>query len=159
MVWHAAGSAKIPVARPWPDQAKPSTTTLHRGQSDTAEKHTATKAAPTKDVTFTPIDKKAELLPKESRQQPNKLQETEQPHAASAEQADSPHLQPTSTADTHEPVMDFALHPTAVETVRHFMKSQVRWLLNSVRETIRSSNKNASSASQPEQPIQQKESR
>lgn len=151
VAWHTAGSAKIPVGRPWPDQAKPSTTALHRGQSDTAEQHTATKDAPTKDATSTSI------LPKESRQQSIKLQKAEQPDAASAQQAASPHLQPT--ADTREPVLDFASHPTAVETVRHFVKSQVRWLLNSVRDSFRSSSKYGSSASQPEQQTQQKESK
>ena len=152
MVLHIAGSARIPLARPLPDfQAKPSTTAVHRGQSDTADQHT-----PTKDVISISMDKKAEKLPKESRQQAVKLQEAEQPRAASAQQPASSHSQ--LAAETHEPVLDFASHPTAVETVRHFVKSQVRWLLNSVRQSFRSSNKNGSSASQPEQQIQQKES-
>ena len=149
MVLHVVGSARIPFARPLPDQAEPGTATSHRGQSDTAEQHT-----PTQDVTSTSVDKKAEMLPKESRKQSVKLQEAEQPHAAPAQQAGSSHSQPT--AETHEPVLDFASHPTAVETVRRFVKSQVRWLLNSIKQSFRSGDQNGSSASQPEQ---QKESK
>ena len=151
---HIAGSPRIPLAKPLLDQAKPSTTALHRGQSDTAEGHTPTKDAI---CTSMDVDKKAEMLPKESKQQSDTLQEAEQPHAAPAQQAATSSSQ--LAVETHEPLSNFASHPTAVESVRHFVKSQVRWLLNSIRQSFISSNKNGAPPSQPEQQTQQKESK
>ena len=151
MLLHIAGNARMPLAKPLLHQAKPSTTVLHEGQSDTMGQH-----PPTKDAASTSMDadKKAETLPKESRQQSDKLQEAEQPHAASAHLAADSHSQPA--AETHESVLDFASHPTAVDTVRRFVKNQVRWFLDSIRQSFTSSNKNDSSASQPDKQAQQR---
>lgn len=135
---------------PVQDQAMQSTKPLREGQSGAAKPDT-----PASDSNPAPVEKRTQMLPKESRPQASKQQQAEQPHGTSEQPDASAKTQPS--AEAHEPIFDFASHPTAVETVRQYAKKQFRWLLNSIQQSLNRSNKSDNSSSQPEQEEKKKE--
>lgn len=150
MLMRTTGSARTPLVGPMQDQAMQSTKALHEGQSEAAKLHT-----PASDSSPAPVVKKTQMLPDESRPQLVKQQQAEQPHGSSV-QPDA-NAKPQPSADAHEPMFDFASHPTAVDTVRQYAKKQFRWLLNSIQQSFTRSNKNENSSSHQEQEVKQKQ--
>ena len=146
------GSTRFPSAKTLPDQPSPSSTACGESKKHQPEG----KQAARPDGASTCTGEQVSLLPQESKKQSDKLEEAHKP-AAPAQHAAS--TEPPPAAQSRETVLNFASHPNAVDAIRCYGKSQVRWLLESISHTFKKGDKrdNASDSFQPDQQTRQNE--
>lgn len=151
MLLYGAGSTRVSLAGSLQDQAMPGTTACKKPQTQ-PEPH----ASPTYPTSMS-IHEKGHKPPQESKNQPVLTQDAQQLQGFSAQQDAS--TEPQRAAGTHEPVLTSASHTTAVETIRWYAKSQVRWLVDSIGKSFTSGSTKDDVSPQPEQQTKEKESK
>ncbi|KAL3146111.1 hypothetical protein ABBQ38_015460 [Trebouxia sp. C0009 RCD-2024] len=142
LVQDMTGSTRFPSAGSLQDKPAPSFTASKTCRLEA-------KQAPQPDVASTSVEEQAHSLPQGPQKQSAKLVEAQQPAGAPADHAVS--TEPPPAAQSRESVSIPASHPKAVDAIRYYAKSQVRWLLGSVSPLFSSSNKRDNASSQPEE--------